>query len=502
MQGLRLSRSFILRASVAIAAGSLSATAFLPIDFGWISLFVLIPLFWAWRDQKILTASLIGFFYGVGFLLVLMFGLHYLGFLAYLSLAFLAALYYAAIGAVVAAFAQRGMRNPWLTAAIWIMSEGLRVRWPLGGLAWGELGGALHGFAAPRSLAGWGGVALISFLVVAINGFLYDFYLGLSNNKKRIRALSGLISILLLVAVGYVARFEPTPTGRIRFALIQGFDKADAELASSAIGPDETQAHFDLAKGLEKNFDLIVLPESALYDDPQVNPELKAQIISLAEKHNAVVLVNTRHYRANGKLYNTNFAYDPRGEVIGKYSKSHLVPFGEYVPWRSALSFIGPLRQIPYDFSPGTRRQTFLVDGHEVAGLICYESAYPGLVGDFVRDGAEAIVVSTSDRSYRRSNMAEAHFAQAQMRAAENARPVLQASISGVTGVIDSTGSVKARSELFENTVLTGSINTYTGDTPYVRWGDWLLLGAGLGLIGAALLVVRSGRRDKIQSST
>ncbi len=425
-----------------------------------------------------------------------MFGLHYLGFLAYLSLVLIGALYYAAVAVIVAGLAQRGISNPLLTAAVWVISEGLRARWPLGGLAWGEIGGSLNQLAVARSTTSWGGVALVSFLVVALNGFLFDLYLSRKKQRNTLLAVTGVGTILVLVFVGFVARFEPTPTGRIHYALIQGFDKSDAELASTAVGPRETEDHFELARRLKGDFDLIVFPESALYDDPEANPALRAQVTELAALHNSVVLVNARHYQPNGKLYNVNFAYNSAGKLIGKYAKQHLVPFGEYIPWRNTLSFIGPLRQIPYDFSPGRGRQMFKVNGHSVAGVICYESAYPQLVGDFVRDGAEAIVVSTSDRSYRRSNIAPAHFAQAQMRAAENARPVLQASISGVTGVIDKAGRVKSQTELFENSVLTGYINTYKGQTPFLRWGDWLLVLAAIGLLAAVVLAWRPHAKD------
>ena len=94
-----------------------------------------------------------------------------------------------------------------------------------------------------------------------------------------------------------------------------------------------------------------------------------------------------------------------------------------------------------------------------------------------MRDGAEAIVVSTNNRSYRRSANSEQHLALSQMRAAETGRPVLQASVSGISAVIDPDGTVRDRTELFEKAIVDTTIVTTTGETLYVRFGDWVVWG-------------------------
>jgi apolipoprotein N-acyltransferase len=162
------------------------------------------------------------------------------------------------------------------------------------------------------------------------------------------------------------------------------------------------------------------------------------------------------------------------------------VPFGEYVPLRDQLTFISDLRQIPYDFTAGSRRVLFRARGRPFATVICYESAYAPLVRDFVRDGAQAIVVSTSDRSYVRSGIAATHVATGQMRAAETGRPLLQDAISGETAVIDASGQVRQHTSLFTKAVLTATVTTTTGETPFVRLGEWVLAGAALALLAAA----------------
>jgi apolipoprotein N-acyltransferase len=133
--------------------------------------------------------------------------------------------------------------------------------------------------------------------------------------------------------------------------------------------------------------------------------------------------------------------------------------------------------------------------------VICFESAFAPLVRDYVRDGAEAIVVSTSNRSYRRSGNSEQHLALSQMRAAETARPVLQASVSGISGVIDADGTVHHTTRLFESAIVRDTIATTTGETPYVRFGDWVVLLSALALVGATIVAVVRTRRDPAVTS-
>ena len=270
----------------------------------------------------------------------------------------------------------------------------------------------------------------------------------------------------------------------MRFALLQGDDE-ELPLAEQTNQP-LTDTHLELAEQLDGKYDLIVFPESALDTDPQIDPSLGAR----AHRHRG----RARHERARERSHacgrtasstTRTSCTSPTAQLQGIYSKQHLVPFGEYVPWRGALGFIGELRQIPYDFDPGDERVLFRVGGHDVGSVICFESAFAPLVRDYVRDGAEAIVVSTNNRSYRRSGNSEQHLALSQMRAAETGRPVLQASVSGISGVIDPDGSVHDTTGLFEQAIVQGRrCRRSTGETLYVRFGDWVVLLSRAGVVG------------------
>ncbi|HEX7521489.1 MAG TPA: apolipoprotein N-acyltransferase [Acidimicrobiia bacterium] len=475
------------RLGAAVASGLLVTAAFPPLDFGLLSLVAFIPLLWAWRDATPKRAALYGLAWGVAFFSVLVSWAWYFGAVAIAPLVVVLASYAAISGLLVGLFAKRGIRSPWLTAAVWVTLEALRTRWPVGGFAWGEAGVSLHSVAFGRALASWGGVPLVSFLILAWNGLLLDALTG-ARVRRRAFAAAGTALIVVVVVAGDVARFEPTPTGTLRFALLQG-NNLDRVLTPEEIAAQYlTNQHFRLADTLRGHYDLIVFPESGLDTDPEHDPALRARIVALAKKHDSYVLVNALTPAGGVRVFNTNLLYDPDGKLQGTYSKQHLVPYGEYVPFRQQLSFIQELQQIPHDFKAGTKRRVFEVNRHKIGTVVCFESAFGPLVRGFVRDGAQAIVVTTNNRSYRRSANSAQHLALSQMRAAETARPVLHDSISGSTAVIDSSGVVHQRTRLFHNAVVAGRITTERGETPYVRYGDWVEWACALAVLAAALV--------------
>jgi apolipoprotein N-acyltransferase len=444
---------------------------------------------------------LYGFLSGVAFFGVLLWWSVYFGAVAIVPFVAAQAAYWAGAGAIVGALGRRGVRSPWITAAAWVALEGLRGRWPLGGFAWGEVGVALHDFPVARALASFGGVALVSFVVVLINGLLLGLVLGWKDRGATVRPLvvtaATLIGVILVVTVAGFARYEPSPTGRLRFALLQGNDQnrrlTQAEIDSGYL----TRKHLDLARQLRGDYDIIVFPESSVETDPEADPQLKAELQAIGRKHHSAVLVNVIDEQDPDKTYNADRLYDPDGRLQGTYAKQHLVPFGEYVPFRDALSFVSELQQIPNDFDPGHTTKVFDVNGTRVGNVICFESAFTPLMRDSVRKGAEAIVVSTNNRSYRRSPNSAQHVALSQMSAAAVGRPVLHASISGITAVINADGDVRRTTRLFHNEVVSGEITTVRGETPYVRFGDWVEWACLLGLAGAVVVALTRRRLSK-----
>ncbi len=326
-----------MRLGASLVAGVLTGLCFPPVGLGPVVLVALVPLLWAWRDACPAHAALYGFAYGIAAYVVVIPWIRYFGYVAIVPLVVAMALAIAGVGALVAAYGRRRLTSPFLTAAVWVVLEAVRGRFPFGGFPWADLGVALHDIPAARALAGVGGTLLVSFVVVAVNGLLLDLGLALRADTTRSALLAGLgvAAILVAAVVVDLTRFEPTTTGHLRVALLQGDDE-QLPLAEQVNQP-LTEKHFALADRLRGRYDLIVFPESALDTDPESDPQLRARLVALAEEHDASVLVNARTPGDDGQSRNTNLLYTPAGKLQGTYSKQHLVPFGEYVPWRDAL---------------------------------------------------------------------------------------------------------------------------------------------------------------------
>ncbi len=485
-------------ALAAVASGLLLAAAFPALDWGPLALVALIPLFWSWSRAGPGRAALYGFASGVAFFGVLLWWSVYFGAVAIIPFVAVQAAYWAGAGAIVGGLGRRGIRSPWITAAAWVALEALRGRWPLGGFSWGQVGVALHDFPVARALASLGGVPLVSFVAVLVNGLLFSLLMGWKARRDTIRPLVvtavTLVGVVVFVAAAGFAWYQPSRTGSLKFALLQGNDQ-DRRLTQAETDRGYlTEKHLALARKLHGDYDMIVFPESSLDTDPEADPTLKAELTALARKHHSAIVANVLDEQRPGKTYNANRFYSPTGRLLGTYAKQHLVPFGEYVPFRNELTFISALQQIPTDFDPGHTTKVFTINGKPVGTVICFESAFTPLMRKSVQKGAQVIVVTTNNRSYRRSPNSAQHVALSQMSAAAVGRPVLHASISGITAVIDAHGDISQTTHLFQNAIVTGRVTTVRGETPYVRFGDWVEWACLIGLAGAVVVAVTRRR--------
>ena len=502
------------RLAAAFLSGLLLAGAFPPLDAGPVALVALVPLLWAWRDAGPRSAALYGGVAGVAFFGVLVEWSRYFGAVAVVPFVLFLSSWWALAGAVVGWLGRRSVAPAPVVAAVWVLVEAGRGRVPFGGFPWGDVGYAFHDSGAARAMAAWGGVSLVSWAAVAVNGFVLDAVLAWSGRRpadgsrraprSAFRPLAGLLAVLAAAGAAAATAPDLTPTGRLRVAMVQGNDLNRDPTPEEVRDRYILRNHLRLAGDISEPVDLIILPESSLDADPRADGYLDVALSALAADHEADVLAGGNTPAPGGRLYNTAFHYlpapaDPEeptgtGRTPELYSKRHLVPFGEYVPWRAALSFIEELQQVPTDYEPGPGPTVFRIGDRAVGALICFESAFPALAREYARGDADALVVLTNNRSYRRSANSAQHLAMGQFRAAETGRPLLQAAISGITAIVDHKGEVRSRTGLFEPTVLIGEVTTYRGRTPYVRVGEWAVAGSAV-LLAAAVAVGRRRRR-------
>lgn len=457
---------------------------------------------WAWREVGPRRAAMLGMVFGAFTYGVLLSWIFYFGAVAMVPLLLAMSAIIAGTGALDAWLRGRGVRRAWVLASVWTLFELGRSRFPLGGLPWGDMGVALHDVPAARALASVGGVPLVTFLVVLTNALLLDAILAVRARRGRtLLASVGKVAIVAAITVAVSLTWSRGPArGTLRIAALQGND------LNRDLTPEEENArylpaaHFALADSLTGSYDLIVFPESSFDKDPATDKFLTRNVKRVAEERNSYLLVNAPVPSPDGRNYNANIMFDPDGQAVGIYAKRHLVPFGEYVPLRRYLDWIPAIDQIPYDYAPGHGDQIFDVRGTGVVTVICFESAFSNLTRGVVRDGAEIIVVSTNNASYRRSANTAQHLAISQMRAAETGRPIVHAAISGITAFVDPEGNVTQQTAMFEPASISAMVTGRGGQTPYVRYGDWAAGASALVVLGAVVIALRRGDAGRRRS--
>jgi apolipoprotein N-acyltransferase len=171
-------------------------------------------------------------------------------------------------------------------------------------------------------------------------------------------------------------------------------------------------------------------------------------------------------------LLNSALIVSPQGELIGRYDKIHLAPFGEYVPFKNLLSFASKLTREVGDFTPGTERKVFNLKGTRVGVIICYESVFGNEVREFTGNGAQVLVNISDDMWFGESSGPFQHLQMTRMRAVENHRWILLTTNSGTTAVIDPSGRVVNKAERNVRTALLAPFSAESHVTFYSRFGD------------------------------
>jgi apolipoprotein N-acyltransferase len=233
---------------------------------------------------------------------------------------------------------------------------------------------------------------------------------------------------------------------------------------------------------------LLVWPEvpAPLYAD---DPGFIETAGNLARLTRTYFLSGVVAHRADGAPLNSVLLMSPAGEVVGRYDKVHLVPFGEFVPW--PFGFVKKMSTEVGDFVPGNKVVVLPAGDHRVGTFICYESVFPNFVRQFVAGGAELLVNISNDSWYGTSAARVQHLEIVRMRAAENRRWLLRSTNDGITGTIDPAGRLLGTLPNYvESASLTGY--SYLKETTfYTRHGDWfpiLCAAMGAGVLARTLV--------------
>jgi apolipoprotein N-acyltransferase len=409
------------------------------------------------------------------------------------------ALYPGLFAVIVGWLAERaGPRAVLIAPGVWVATEFGRG-WVLGGFPWVLLGYSQATVLPIAQLASVCGVYGLSALVSGVAGILA---FGLLRRGRTLAAAAGAAILAIAVTAAWGAQRiadgrltrEGTP---IRVGLIQGNipqdEKWSAARAAGIFRTYLTMSREAAARGAQ----FIIWPESAtpfpFQDDPAGGDEIRR----LAAETRTTVLFGSDQIEPGTppRYYNAAFLVDPGGMLIATYRKVHLVPFGEYVPFKRLLFFVGPLVESVSDFSPGDEIVMLPVAGHLATTAICYEIVYPSLIRQAVEAGSELLTTITNDAWYGHSSAPHQHFQQAAVRAIEQGRYLARSANTGISGIVDPYGRIVARSNLFERTAIVGEVRFLTDRTLYSRTGDLVAYVSIALTVAAAGLLWGSRRR-------
>jgi len=400
-------------------------------------------------------------------------------------------LYHALFGALIAALrrGRLGVQGALLLSPFaWVAVELARAR--ITSFPWDPLGITQVDNALLTRLAPWTGAYGLSFAIAGVNALWLTRITLKERRFTRVLLTASGVAIIFLYFV--FARRAQTPvrdgTSAIATLVQENIEVGAANTGPQLTIPQELEAYSRLSlhpgttyclgmpelastkcirvtpvEATSPNVlsapaptDMIVWPEAPndFYEiDPPLRAttsslEFRAAISNLARAANAPVIVGDAAFDADPEVqrgydqYNSASFVAPGGSFVGRYDKMHLVPFGEYTPYKRLFFFAGSLLQDVGLFDPGKRRTVFATGGHTYGTFICYESVFADEMRQYADMGADVLVNISDDGWYGDTSAAWEHLNMVRMRAIENHRWVLRATNTGVTAAIDPYGRV------------------------------------------------------------
>ncbi len=364
--------------------------------------------------------------------------------------------------------------------AAWVLLEYVRS-FLLSGFGWNLLAHTQWNWIPLIQIADLTGVWGVSFLLVLANTAAYQFL----RNRRRGWVSLAIAGLAILAALGYGTRRirqmdACTPVPGFKVALLQGnipqklkWDESFQEAIWKRYEELTVQA-------AAQRPDLIVWPETAVpgfFEEISIRRRL-APLLSSAGT--AVLAGVPTEDLATEQLRNTAVLLAPDGMERGRYDKLHLVPFGEFIPFKPILGWLENVVPIG-DFSAGRAFAVFPPDApvRPFSVLICFEDIFPGLSRRFVRAGADWLLVITNDGWFGRSAASLQHLQCSVFRAVEGRVWVGRAANTGWTGFIDAAGRRAASAQIprFQPGVAMGALPAVSPEPSfYVRWGDGFVL--------------------------
>ncbi len=483
----------------AAAAGLLTAAAFPKIGFDYLAWFSVIPLFIAinglsgWKRFRL--GFLAGFIHYIAVLYWVVYVMHEYGHLqlvACVPILLLFSLYlalYFGLFTLIAGAWRSPAAFALQSAALWTALEYIRAHL-LTGFPWALMGHAFYRRLHLIQISDIVGAYGVSFAVVLVNAAFFLFLVhiqrgrwGNSTITPRHLVISGGVAVIVLaVSFGYgIQRLEEIRrlmviAPKLTVSVVQG--NIDQSMKWNRKNRNKTiEKYIRLSrKAARRHPRLIVWPETAAPFYYRYNAPLTRQLNSGIRNIDADFLIGAPSFDKTGdktRLFNSAYLVEaPTGRILGTYEKVHLVPYGEYVPFKKWMPFLGKLVAEVGDFSPGKKGDTISRNGYTLGVLICYEIIFPRLSRALVKNGADLLVNITNDAWFGRTSAAYQHFSTAVFRAVENKRTLVRSANTGISGFIDPTGRIRTETQLFVADTKTIHTSLMHIKTIYTKYGD------------------------------
>ena len=507
----------LLRLLVAVLAGLALWLSFPGHDLWWLAplscaALLLVLLRSTWRG-----GILVGLLYGWAFFVpTLSWSGTYVGKLPWFALATLQALYFAAMGLVVAIVGGRLLRarRPYAALLVgpvaWVVQEWARATTPYGGFPWARLAFSQADSPLVRFAAYGGapGLTLVTALVgSAVAGLVLAAY-----GRRVVPALSA-VAVAVVVLGGCALIPLPTNGVRATVALIQGnVPTAGLEFNAQrrAVLDNHVKGTLALAANRPSDLSLVIWPENSSDIDPTQNADANSEIRDAVAQVKAPIILGAVLAQPWPSLSNASMLYRTPDATPEVYIKQHPVPFAEYIPDKDFYRhFSKEVDLVPHPFVAGHARGQFLLDSPVgqfwALPTICFEVAYDGLIRDAVThttDHPSLLVVQTNNATFGYTDESVQQFAISRIRAVEHGRSVAHVSTVGVSGFVNPDGTTGRISSLFTPDQMVGHPVLRSGLTVADRIGPWQNYAPTLVLLLLAVTAIGRARPARVETSS
>lgn len=378
---------------------------------------------------------------------------------------------------------------PLAGACLWTGLEFVRTHL-FTGFPWGILGYSQFADRFLVQMADVTGVLGISFVLVLCNTLISTVWIQITTNGSimgrhlflRLYLCVSYTFFILAAAYVYGILRIPLVTQQMAaapkpvFAVVQGNIRQDLKW-SRAFRRTTIEKYGSMSlEAARFTPDLIIWPETALPFYYGHDLDLSNQVDRYVRRAKTHFLMGSPAVETSGdqvRYFNRVFMLNQLSIPVGTYDKTHLVPFGEYIPFQELLFFLEKLTQQAGNFSQG--ESGFVPLGfkqHKTGILICFEILFPSISRQFVKNGADILTTVTNDAWFGTTSAPAQHFSIAVLRAVENRRSVVRAANTGISGFIDPIGQVFAATRLFTDAMVVHSLPALKSASFYTRHGD------------------------------